>query len=214
MSNPFLIKLNPNPSADDVISAFTANANIVRVINPSEEVLIESSLRNTILFVKYIEAKVPNMTEEVIVKIVTLRPYYIATIPNPTLAMQRAAIMTDFSTVTMLRSHIEDYDLAMYVVQKLEESNDMEYIQWYKYKLPYEVREAYYLSCALKKNNYVLVEERHKYCVQKFLNWSDEQIFPFIPLIPSTELTIPARLDTSVLQAISKATTNKKHSPH
>jgi hypothetical protein len=182
MANPFLIKLNLNPSANDIIMAFNANSSIVRVINPSPDVIIESSLKSTILFTKYVEAKVPNLTEEVILAILKQQPYYIWAINKPTLAMQWAAIKEDINAVTHLRCQISDDDLAIYVVKTLEKTNDMDNLKWYIYKIPLKIKHAYELAQQFKTGAFLLVEKEYASAVQQFLGWTDEQIYPFIPL--------------------------------
>jgi hypothetical protein len=175
-SNPFLIKLADNLTVELVLNAFKQNSNIIRVINPSEELIIECSFISILFFQRCITFK--NLSESTIIVILKKRPHYITCIEKVTAAMQDAIIYKDVINIDFIRSTIINDDTAFYIINNygFDSLNQAQ-----KMYIKKDIKVAYNIALQITAGNFDIIEKKYVSYVARFLNCSENDLFIYIP---------------------------------
>jgi len=174
--NPFSIKLVNEPTNKKIMKAFKANNDILRVINPSMQTLIECSIMNTLFFQKCLRQD--RLDEDAIIKVLMEHPWYITMVERPSTKMQNTVIYLDVSNFSHISNPINDDDTAFYLIENIgyENFNCMQ-----KTYIKREIRDAYLLAKQFKAGNYCVVEKKLVNYVARFLNWDPMDLYIYTP---------------------------------
>lgn len=175
MSNPFLIKLDTNLTSEKILNAFKQNSNILRVINPSEELIIECST-SILFFQRCISFN--KISNNAIIAVLKERPHFIACIEKCTAEMQDTIIYADINNIDYIRSTIINDETAIYIIKTLtfEALNSAQ-----KMYIKKDIKDAYIIANNILAGNYDVIEKKYVTYVAKFMDCSEDDLFIYTP---------------------------------